>query len=119
MRKSMLAAFVEEMGHQHEHLLEGATDEEGSEDDAPLETALLAPPHVYPLRVYVYMSGREYVPPSVCSSVYMSFLCVCLLPPPSYVSPYVCPFRVYITLPMKISDFVNARFSSAKNLIFG
>lgn len=42
MRKSMLAAFVEEMGHQHEHLLEGATDEEGSEDDAPLETALLA-----------------------------------------------------------------------------
>lgn len=37
-----LAAFVAEMGHQHEHLLEGATDEEGSEDDAPLETALLA-----------------------------------------------------------------------------
>ena len=42
MRKSMLVAFVEEMGHQYENLLEGAKDREGSEDDEPLETALLA-----------------------------------------------------------------------------
>lgn len=42
MRKSMLVAFVEEMGHQYENLLEGAKDLEGSEDDEPLETALLA-----------------------------------------------------------------------------
>lgn len=42
MRKSMLVAFVEEMGHQYENLLEGAKDREGSEEDEPLETALLA-----------------------------------------------------------------------------
>lgn len=43
MRKSMLAAFVEEMGHQHEHSLEEAKSEEGSEDEEELiGTALLA-----------------------------------------------------------------------------
>lgn len=42
MRRSTLVAFVEEMGHEHENLLEGAKDEEGSEDDEPLEIALLA-----------------------------------------------------------------------------
>lgn len=42
MRKSMLIAFVEEMGHQYEHLLEGAKEHGGSEDDEPIETALLA-----------------------------------------------------------------------------
>lgn len=43
MRKSMmLLAFVEEMGHEDENLLEGAKDHGGSEDDEPIETALLA-----------------------------------------------------------------------------
>lgn len=42
MRKSMLAAFAEEMGHQYDNLLEGAKDHGGSEDDEPIETALLA-----------------------------------------------------------------------------
>lgn len=112
MRKSMLAAFIEEMGHQHEHLLEGATDEEGSEDDAPLETALLAPPYVYPLRVYVYMSGRVYVPPSVCSSVYRSFLCVCLLH--GYAPPSVC-FSVCMSFPCVYnSTYEDFRFCKYK-----
>ncbi len=42
MPESMPLAFIEEMGHQHESLLEGSKEEEGSDDDEPLETALLA-----------------------------------------------------------------------------
>lgn len=42
MCKSMLLAFVEEMGHKYENLLEGAKDHGGNEDDEPIETALLA-----------------------------------------------------------------------------
>lgn len=42
MRKNMLIAFVEEMGHQYEHLLEGAKERGEGEDDEPIETALLA-----------------------------------------------------------------------------
>lgn len=42
MRNIMIIAFAEELGHQYEHMLEGAKEHGGSEDDEPIETALLA-----------------------------------------------------------------------------
>lgn len=47
MAKSMLLAFVEEMGHQYEELLEGAMEEEGEEGKVveAVETALTADNH--------------------------------------------------------------------------
>lgn len=42
MRRNMLPAFVEEMGHEYEALLEGSMDSTTSEDGAPVETALAA-----------------------------------------------------------------------------
>ncbi len=41
MKKGMLMAFVEEMGHEYEHLLEGAIDETAENDDID-STALIA-----------------------------------------------------------------------------
>lgn len=42
MRRNMVLAFVEEMGHEYEALLEGAMDPTTSEDDSPVEIALAA-----------------------------------------------------------------------------
>lgn len=42
MRRNMVLAFVEEIGHEYEALLEGSMDSPTSEDDAPVETALAA-----------------------------------------------------------------------------
>ncbi len=42
MRKCLLVAFVEEMGHQYEYLLEGAEEHGGTEDYEPIEATLLA-----------------------------------------------------------------------------
>ncbi len=42
MPKDMLLAFAEEMGHQHDALLEGAKIEKGGDADEPLGTTLLA-----------------------------------------------------------------------------
>ncbi|KAL9103808.1 MAG: hypothetical protein Q9163_001185 [Psora crenata] len=40
MTKNMLLRFVEEMGHQYEHLLEGAMEVQEGEPEEPVETAL-------------------------------------------------------------------------------
>lgn len=42
MHRNMVLAFVEEMGHDYEALLESSMDSPTSEDDAPVETALAA-----------------------------------------------------------------------------
>lgn len=40
MKKNMLLAFVEELGHDHEYLMSGAMEQEPGEIDEPVESAL-------------------------------------------------------------------------------